>query len=213
MFGEAVVEKVRKEYAEAYHTAHFEVPGEMFELASEAQRMGKGVVGSTSNILHFIADRVEEAMQHNKAAILSFVLGTEAGMITSIVRKVQGQLQAANCSDVKVEIVFPVASEAVAEDEEFGIVPGVAGGEGCSTAGGCATCPYMKMNSLEAMFGVIEQLADDQTQNLELFKPKKYTQLIKGKSAALLGGEPILFMRHFQRHGRLPDRLVRQIQS
>ena len=48
MFGGSVVEKVATEYADAYHTAHLEVPGEMFELAVAAQRKGRGVVGSTS---------------------------------------------------------------------------------------------------------------------------------------------------------------------
>ena len=28
------------------------------------------------------------------------------------------------------------------------VVPGPASGEGCSTEGGCASCPYMKMNNL-----------------------------------------------------------------
>lgn len=31
------------------------------------------------------------------------------------------------------------------------VVPGPAGGEGCSLEGGCASCPYMKMNSLQAL--------------------------------------------------------------
>ena len=31
------------------------------------------------------------------------------------------------------------------------VVPGPAGGEGCSLEGGCASCPYMKMNSLSAL--------------------------------------------------------------
>ena len=53
MFGAEVVEQVRREYPDAYYTAHLEVPGEMFELAVEAQRQGRGVVGSTSNILSF----------------------------------------------------------------------------------------------------------------------------------------------------------------
>lgn len=36
------------------------------------------------------------------------------------------------------------------------VVPGPAGGEGCSLEGGCASCPYMKMNSLQAlMTGVL----------------------------------------------------------
>ena len=48
---------VRREgYRDAFLTAHFEVPGEMFTLAMEAKRSrGMGVVGSTSNILDFIA--------------------------------------------------------------------------------------------------------------------------------------------------------------
>jgi len=31
------------------------------------------------------------------------------------------------------------------------VVPGPAAGEGCSLEGGCASCPYMKMNSLQAL--------------------------------------------------------------
>ena len=31
------------------------------------------------------------------------------------------------------------------------VVPGPAGGEGCSLEGGCASCPFMKMNSLQAL--------------------------------------------------------------
>ncbi len=46
----------REGYRDAYLTAHFEVPGEMFTLAMEARRSrGMGVVGSTQNILDFIA--------------------------------------------------------------------------------------------------------------------------------------------------------------
>lgn len=41
------------------------------------------------------------------------VLGTESGMVTAIVRRVQAMLRAAGRSDVAVEIVFPVASEAI----------------------------------------------------------------------------------------------------
>lgn len=41
---------------------------------------------------------------------LQFILGTESGMITSIVRAVQAKLRAAGRNDVEVEIVFPVAS-------------------------------------------------------------------------------------------------------
>ena len=211
MFGNDVVDIVRTDYADAYHTAHFEVPGEMFSLASEAQRRGRGVVGSTANILQFIAARVEEALHSTDSAHIPVVLGTEAGMITSIVRKVQDMLQQSNRDDIVVEIIFPVASEAVAEDDQFGIVPGVKGGEGCSTAGGCATCPYMKMNSLDALFDILEQIQTQPIDALTAYEPKKYSQIIAGKTAAELGGEPILFMRHFQRHGVFPDHLVEQI--
>lgn len=210
MFGEDVVQTVRDEYAEAYHTAHFEVPGEMFTLAAQAQKRGKGVVGSTANILQFIAQRVEEALECTNPVSIPFVLGTEAGMITSIVRKVQQQLKNAGRTDVDVEIIFPVASEAVAEDDQFGIVPGVQGGEGCSTAGGCATCPYMKMNSLDTLHNTVDLIIHNDA-ILHKYEPKKYSQIINGKTAAELGGEPILFMRHYQKHGSFPARLVHQI--
>ena len=46
----------REGYRDAYLTAHFEVPGEMFTLAMDARRSrGMGVVGSTQNILDFIS--------------------------------------------------------------------------------------------------------------------------------------------------------------
>ena len=37
MFGDNVTQRIRDEYGDAYCTAHFEVPGEMFSLAMEAQ--------------------------------------------------------------------------------------------------------------------------------------------------------------------------------
>lgn len=36
------------------------------------------------------------------------------------------------------------------------LVYGNAGSEGCSTAGGCATCPFMKMNDLDSLLDVIK---------------------------------------------------------
>ena len=213
MFGDKVVEQVRQEYSEAFHTAHLEVPGEMFLLAIEAQNKGKGVVGSTSNILNFIADQVSKQAATQQAATLSFVLGTEAGMITSIVRKVQALLQEEKRSDIAVEIIFPVASDAVAQDDEFGILPGVAGGEGCSTAGGCATCPYMKMNNLDALFDIVAMIGDGQKQDLEAFFPRKYSEKIAGRTAAELGGEPIQFMRYFQKAQSMSPDLLKQIRS
>ncbi len=212
MFGHEVVETVERDYAGAYVTAHLEVPGEMFGLALAAQQQDRGVVGSTSNILDFIARKVGEHAQAGRRERLSFVLGTEAGMITSIVRKVQKILSDSGAG-VEAEIIFPVAGEAVTQtaDSELGVVPGVSGGEGCSTAGGCATCPYMKMNSLDALFDVLERFGSDTRQNLLPLFPRKYTAKIDGRSAAELGGEPIHHMRYFQRHGELPQALVSDV--
>lgn len=208
MFGDDVVQRLRAEHADALLTAHLEVPGEMFALAAEAAAEGRGVVGSTSNILGFILDQVDEAVGREGAQHVPVVLGTEAGMVTSIVRKVQGRLAAAGRDDVVVEIVFPVASEAVTEvkDDPLGLVPGVRGFDGCTVAGGCATCPYMKMNTLDALFDVVERSADAAA--LRGFAPKVYTERVAGRTAADLGSEPILHMRHFQREGELSATLV-----
>ena len=218
MFGLDVVEKVRREYPEAYYTAHLEVPGEMFELAVDAQRRGRGVIGSTSNILQFILDKVVAARNSTSKVHIPIVLGTESGMVTSIVRKVQQKLQELNREDISVEIIFPVASEAVAQDDTFGILPGVAVGEGCSTAGGCATCPYMKMNSLEALENLVENIGvvleeGRDIQSLQKFHPQAYSELLDGKTIAEVGGEPILHMRHFQSKGILPQELVNHVIS
>ncbi|RLB56928.1 MAG: hypothetical protein DRJ42_01870 [Deltaproteobacteria bacterium] len=230
MFGADVTRRVREDYPEAMVTAHLEVPGEMFALGMEASREGRGVVGSTSNILNFIGERVDAASAENgdggeaEATRLSFVLGTEAGMITSIVRKVQGQLQAQRAAGgpvVEVEIIFPVASEAIAQtgDDELAVVPGVLAGEGCTVAGGCATCPFMKMNSLDATLDLLKRLGAGGRQSAEgdaelrSYHPKEYAELIDGKSAAELGGESILHMRHFQREGALSDELVGDVKT
>ena len=213
MFGAEVVERVKADYSDAFYTAHLEVPGEMFGLAVEAQREGRGVVGSTSNILGFIGDLVRKHAATDSAGRLPVILGTEAGMITSIVREVQATLKAQGRSDLEAEIIFPVASEAIAttDDTNFSLVPGVQGGEGCSTAGGCATCPFMKMNSLEALFDVLDWLGEGQ--ELTGHHPRKYTELIGGRTAADVGSEPILHMRHFQTSGVMSPALVAQVVS
>lgn len=159
LFGDEVVNQINEMYGDAFLTAHFEVPGEMFSLAMEAKRRGMGVVGSTQNILDFIKERVKEALDRNVDDHLQFVLGTESGMVTSIVaevRKLLGSVKSHEGSKVSVEIVFPVSSESitrtssssVGEAEDFlklSVIPGVASGEGCSLHGGCASCPYMKV--------------------------------------------------------------------
>jgi quinolinate synthase len=214
MFGAEVAERTRSRYAHAFVTAHLEVPGEMFALALEARREGRGVVGSTSDILTFITQKIREAEARPEPATLSFVLGTETGMVTSIVNAVQASLRATGRDDIACEIVFPVASEAIARtnDANLLVVPGVAGGEGCSVEGGCATCPYMKMNSLDALFALLQQLppAAEQTNEparLQVFHPKAYEERIAGRTMADLGGEPILHMRGFQKSGHVPSAL------
>ena len=94
----------------------------------------------------------------------------------------------------------------------------MAGGEGCSTAGGCATCPYMKMNSLEALEKLVESIGvvseeEKDIQSLQKFHPKAYSELLDGKTRAEVGGEPILHMRHFQSKGVLPQELVDHVIS
>jgi quinolinate synthase len=215
MFGRDVVEVVRRDYADVFITAHLEVPGEMFELALAAQRRGAGVIGSTANILGFISDKVSERIAAGDHGRLRFILGTEAGMITAIVRKVQQLLRQQQGAGLEAEIIFPVASEAIAQtdDSELPIVPGVAGGEGCTTAGGCATCPYMKMNSLDALMDLLAKLGDESREALSPYHPHKYVEQIDGRTAADLGGQPILHMRHFQKTGQLPAALVDHIQG
>jgi quinolinate synthase len=210
MFGADVSRRVREEYADAFITAHLEVPGEMFSLALEARDRGRGVVGSTSDILTFIEKRVREAGAKEGPQRLRFVLGTEAGMITSIVRQVEAVLETIGRDDVAAEIVFPVASEAItaAPDSPLAIVPGPSGGEGCTTAGGCATCPYMKMNSLDALFSLLRRLDVEDDDQLAEFHPHVYAERVDGKTVAEVGGIPILHMRAFGKEKKLPKALV-----
>jgi quinolinate synthase len=216
MFGDAVVATVRRDYPDAFVTAHLEVPGEMFALGFEAQRHDRGVVGSTSNILDFIGRKVDQAVSARKAARLSFILGTESGMITPVARRVQQTLRAlrdAGGPEIVVEIVFPVAAEAIAVtgDAALPIVPGVAGGEGCSTAGGCASCPYMKMSSLDALFALLDRVASTDPSALRAYAPKTYAETIDGQSIAALGSMSIVRMRELQRAGAFPAELVAEV--
>jgi len=212
MFGGDVVARVRKDYGDAYHTAHLEVPGEMFALAMEAQEIGKGVVGSTSNILNFIIAKSTEAANSGVRGPkrLQFVLGTEAGMVTAIVRGLEKVLkESAHGGEVEVEIIFPVASEAVAatgSSDDLAVVPGVHGGEGCSTAGGCATCPFMKMNSLEALVEVLEKShsGGGGSESLRGFlPPKRHVELKSKRSIMEVGSLPIVHMRALMKGGSL----------
>lgn len=213
LFGAEVVAKVAADYGDALLTAHLEVPGEMFALAAEAQAQGRGVVGSTSQILEFLVAKVGAAMREG-AAELRCVLGTEAGMITSIVRKIQAMLAAAG-SPLQVEVIFPVAAEAVAQsgDAQLPLVPGVAAGEGCSVAGGCATCPYMKMNNLDTLIHVARLAAAGDRAALSPYRVRLQADTVGGVPVAELGSAPILHMRHFQRTGVLPPQLIADVLS
>ena len=229
LFGADVTRAVRRGYSDAFLTAHFEVPGEMFELAVEASGRGMGVVGSTQNILDFILARLREALAREQPAErLTFVLGTETGMVTSIVDAVRRTLDgaAAGAPDVEVEIVFPVGRDAItavppspagAPQGALGsltIVPGPAGGEGCSPAGGCASCPYMKMNSLAALRSLVAKIGTPGQALLAAFEPRAYAEAApQGGSLAAAGCRPILHMRDFQAAKRLSDQLVADVCS
>ncbi|KAJ6743912.1 QUINOLINATE SYNTHETASE A [Salix purpurea] len=231
LFGHEVVEKINEMYCDAFLTAHLEVPGEMFSLAMEAKRRGMGVVGSTQNILDFIKQRVQEALDRDVNDHLRFVLGTESGMVTSIVAAVRHLLLSTKSSEkakVNVEIVFPVSSDSITRtstastsglnsvkvgDIILPVIPGAASGEGCSIHGGCASCPYMKMNSLDSLLKVCHHLPDEKNKVAAYEAERFKMQTLNGKSIADVGCEPILHMRHFQATKELPDKLVCQALS
>jgi len=202
----------------------------------QAKARGMGVVGSTSNILDFVAGKVQAAAEQDYGQRLTFVLGTEAGMITSIVRKVQALLHAAGRKDIEVEVVFPVNPRSITTPQQqvsaaggaqqsataaagdllggLKVLPGPAMGEGCSLEGGCASCPYMKMNSLSALMTVAQHVGDPAGEaRLEGFKPRAYADTIGGKSIAQAGCEPILHMRYFTQHKKFSPELVQDIVS
>mmetsp|Transcript_10817 Transcript_10817/g.31484 ORF Transcript_10817/g.31484 Transcript_10817/m.31484 type:complete len:631 (+) Transcript_10817:276-2168(+) len=245
MFGNQVTDTVRAKYEnepDTYITAHLEVPGEMFEIGMRKSLNDEGVVGSTADILNFISRKVKDAAKSATAddakdRKLRFILGTEAGMVTSIVEKVQEILGTTHSNSngrrVEAEIIFPVSSEAVMSVEdcdtnainntksELPIVPGVAGGEGCSTAGGCATCPFMKMNDVDALQDIID-LVDDKKNGdkrsqgiLKKHLPPSRLQgkFINGIEATELGTEAILFMRKFMVNQSMPDELVTKVRT
>ena len=213
LFGAEVVARVEAAYPDAHVTAHLEVPGEMFALALRRRALGRGVVGSTSDILGYITAKIREAADRGPAA-LRFVLGTEAGMVTAIVRQIRGLLR--EHPEVSAEIIFPVASEAIATtgDAALPVVPGVHGGEGCSTAGGCATCPFMKMNSLDALMDLLDRLGEPGAADaLRPFEPRTYVEQVGGRALAEVGVLPILHMRSFQRTGALSDELLADVRG
>jgi quinolinate synthase len=222
MFGNEVVSTVRENYHDAFVTAHLEVPGEMFEIAMEKSLHGQGVVGSTSDNLKFISTKVASAVKegdvhpNGSKRRLNFILGTAAGMVTSIVKSVQDILSSTGSNNVETEIVFPVSSEAITgvDDDQMAVVPGVSGGEGCSTAGGCATCPFMKMNDLDALSDIADMVIRkrDEIKLKSHLPPQRLLGMkIDGKDAIDLGSEPIIYMRHFMKEKSMPTSLVHKI--
>jgi len=204
MFGETLVSKIKKDYPEALVSAHLEVPGEMFELAHEAVKKNKGVVGSTSDILKFVLKKIENAPDQNK---IQFVLGTESGLASGMIGEVQKylKLNPSTSSGAKrsVEIIFPVAEEAVtaqAHHEDnlgFDLMPGASAGDGCSINGSCADCQFMKMNSLDALIDLLEKI---EHADLKAFYPKVNQQ---DNELTKLGTQTILAMQEFQKTGKV----------
>ncbi len=208
LFGDRVTQQIAADYADSYLTAHLEVPGALFRLGLEAARQGLGVVGSTSDILGFIGKTVDAAVLAPPARPLRFVLGTETGMVTSIAGRVRASFAQSPSSPLVVEIVFPVAADAITQtgDASLPIVPGPAGGEGCSLEGGCATCPFMKMNHLDALRSVLSRAIAGG--DLSQLFPQMDDGLLNGQSVAVLGCRSIERMRAFGRDKRVPSELT-----
>ena len=163
-------------------------------------------------------------------------------MVTSIVKFVKTILGSNSGSkQVEAELVFPVASEALTTtvgDEDLAVVPGVSESEGCSTAGGCATCPFMKMNDLDALTDLITMINDanyfnnskksSSSNNNNNKRSKNLSELslrghlppqrlqnkkVNGINAVELGVLPIMHMRHFMAKKVLSDELVDSIHA
>jgi quinolinate synthase len=212
LFGDEVASRVKADYADALITAHLEVPGAMFGLALQAQATGRGVAGSTSDILRFVERRVSEALGSDLPQRIRVVLGTEVGLVASLVHQLQRQLAAHRERDVSVEVIFPVASEAVfvSDDQRLPVIPGAASSEGCSLEGGCATCPYMKMNHLDAMLDVLTAIATKNQGRLSGFEAQRPIASAASGSSLDLALRPILAMRHFSKTRTLPEALVQR---
>jgi quinolinate synthase len=69
----------------------------------------------------------------------------------------------------------------------------------------------MKMNSLDALMAVLEQIKRPAA--LSAHAPRIYRELIGGRTVAQLGELPILHMREFQRSGHLPPALLVDMRS
>lgn len=213
LFGDEVANRVEADYGDALITAHLEVPGAMFARALEAEAQGRGVAGSTSDILRFVKQRVDEAVAAASPRQLRVVLGTEVGLVTSLVHQVQQQLATAGRRDVSVEVVFPVAADAVfvSNDRQLPVIPGAASSEGCSLEGGCATCPYMKMNHIDALLDVLTAVAAQDYARLQGYEAKRPTSAPGVSTSMDLALRPIMAMQHFTKTRRLPETLAQRV--
>nr|DAD30767.1 TPA_asm: hypothetical protein HUJ06_009618 [Nelumbo nucifera] len=117
-FGQEVVENVQKACCDTFLTDNLEVSGEMFSLVVEAKKRGMGVVGSHpkhTRLLDVIKSRIQEALAINLDDHLQLVLGTESGMVTSIVEAICKLSSYAESlsgrASIDIEIVFPVSSD------------------------------------------------------------------------------------------------------
>jgi len=212
-FDNKLVSNLRKHfYDDTFITAHLEVPGDMFSLAYEKQLKNQGVVGSTSDILNFILKKTEDfsLKTHKKIKI---VLGTESGMISMIVTEVQKILTKFN-SMLEVEIIFPVSDEAISQNNKGDLMPGLNQNEGCSIHGGCATCPFMKMNNLESLMDVCEMINDKLSEGkLGKFIIRNRAESEEDKRILEQGVEPIVEMQFFQKNGKLSEKFLEHIKS
>ena len=71
----------------------------------------------------------------------------------------------------------------------------------------------MKMNSLDALSDLLVELGTATRDELRAFQPRQYEETISGRTAADLGGEPILHMRALQKSGELPAALIEDVVS
>jgi len=214
LFGESVAKRIETEYAEDLWTAHLEVPSAMFGLALRAMQEGRGVVGSTSDILDFVGRFVDTwCRDPSGGAHRRVVLGTETGLVTALIERVQPALAAAPVPR-SLEIVFPVSADAITESAEpsLPVLPGTASGDGCGVEGSCATCPYMKMNHLDGLLQVLERLAGSPAA-LEPFAARRPTGDEGVAGLRELSARTILSMREFGQTRRLPEQLLARVRT
>ncbi|KAK8800758.1 hypothetical protein WA158_000083 [Blastocystis sp. Blastoise] len=210
IFGQNVANIIKNNYSDAYLTSHLEVPTEMFKLTLDYKNQyNRGCVGSTADILKYIKQLITTEKKEN----LDIILGTEAGMVCSIISTVQKMIQESHgtIATKSVNIIFPVGNDAIVQtnDKNTPIIPG-ARAEGCSIHGGCATCPFMKMNSADNLRNVMEMI-QNHSSSLEQYKPKVYNNKVNGTRVQDLGTIPIQRMRDYQKTKSLPDSLVNAI--